>query len=110
MINFRLTDEELARLRDSSAKKGARSVSEFVRSIVLEYVRTEDSREFRSGVDQRLFSVERTLRGLQGDYQDLLHLLVMDRLTAERAARKLGGEPEGVEAVARRREDERESV
>ncbi len=70
IVNFRVTDEELERLKTASALRGARCLSDFARSVMLETADAppggpEDSR------DGRMLSLEQRMNALESDLQNL---------------------------------------
>lgn len=54
LVNFRVTDEELERLKTASDRQGARCLSDFARSIM-----------FGGTYDDRLLSLDQRLTGLE---------------------------------------------
>lgn len=64
IINFRVTDEELARLKSASDLHGARCLSDFTRTVMLRTATGAPDEGNRSieekidGLDRRLTSVE----------------------------------------------------
>ena len=61
IINFRVTDEEFERLKAASALRGARCLSDFARSIILETSSTDP-------VQDRLLSFERRITNLEAGH------------------------------------------
>ena len=60
IINFRVTNEEFERLKSASALHGARCLSDFARSIILEGAAASPN-----SVNDRLLSCERRLSTLE---------------------------------------------
>jgi hypothetical protein len=60
LVNFRVTDEELDRLKTASDRQGARCLSDFARSIM--FGGTYDDRMLT--MDQRLTGVEQSMARL----------------------------------------------
>ncbi len=72
IINFRVTDEELERLKSASALQGARCLSDFARSVMLATADGSPPNAEQPGnnrilaVEQRLSSLESSLARMQG--------------------------------------------
>jgi hypothetical protein len=69
VVNFRVTDEELERLRIASDRQGSRCLSDFARSII-----------FGGSYDERLLSLEQRLTGLERSVARLVEGLSGSRL------------------------------
>jgi hypothetical protein len=66
VLTFRVTDEELERVKSASALHGSRCLSDFVRSVMLSSATsTATSGAPDSGVEDRLVSMERRLAQLE---------------------------------------------
>jgi hypothetical protein len=63
IINFRVTDEELARLRTASDRHGARCLSEFARAVMLG---TVSGREGERCIEEKVQSLDDRLQSLDG--------------------------------------------
>ena len=76
LVNFRVTDEELERLKTASILKQSRCLSEFARSVVL---RTADEvvphGNGNASGDDRLLSFDQRLTHLESDVQQILDTL-----------------------------------
>jgi hypothetical protein len=58
LINFRLTEEEFAQLRDSCRQQGARSVSDFARAAVLGQVENPRTKEGFGRLEQAILQLD----------------------------------------------------
>jgi hypothetical protein len=66
LINFRVTDDELLRLKHASSLRNARCLSEFARSAILETARTYESLpEANGSVAEQLLAFDRRLSRLE---------------------------------------------
>jgi hypothetical protein len=76
IINFRVTDEELDRLKASSNLHGARCLSDFARSIMLGTA-TGTPVEGSSGmrVDQEIQSLDNRLTAVESDLTHVISML-----------------------------------
>jgi len=80
LVNFRVTDEELRRLKTASALEGARCLSDFIRSLVLESVRgfapapehAKSVTDQMSAFDHRLVQLESNVARLIGAVETAL--------------------------------------
>ena len=75
LVNFRVTDEEFARLKAASDTCGARCLSEFARAVMLGAV--EASPDSRSGesVRQELTAFSRRLAAVESNLSRLMEAL-----------------------------------
>ena len=69
LVNFRVTDEELERLKTASDRQGARCLSDFARSIM-----------FGGTYDDRLLSMDQRLTGVEHSMARLVEALSGSRL------------------------------
>lgn len=69
LVNFRVTDEELERLKTASDRQGARCLSDFARSIM-----------FGGTYDDRLLSLDQRLTGLERSMARLVEAVSGSRL------------------------------
>jgi uncharacterized protein (DUF1778 family) len=66
LINFRVTDEEMERLKSASALHGSRCLSDFARSVMLSSATSHmPATTAESLVEDRLVSMERRLAQLE---------------------------------------------
>lgn len=73
LVNFRLSEDEFDRLKASCALKGARSVSDFARSAVLD--RMETSSPSSHAPSPRQFQMDNRLAELESQMGQLLNLI-----------------------------------
>jgi hypothetical protein len=72
VINFRVTDEELERLKTASELQGARCLSDFARSVILSTTNlaavaaAPNPDERLRSIEERLSSVESSLARIKG--------------------------------------------
>lgn len=68
IINFRVTDEELARLKSASDQHGARCMSDFARAIMLRTVAEPGSvREGDGQIEEKIHSLDGRLTSVESD-------------------------------------------
>lgn len=65
LINFRVTDEEMERLKAASAKSGSRCLSDFARAAILNRAAVAASPVSEPALEDRLLSLERRLSRLE---------------------------------------------
>ncbi|MCC7236050.1 MAG: hypothetical protein IT163_12140 [Bryobacterales bacterium] len=73
LVNFRLSEDEFEKLRDSCALFGARSISDFARSSVLSRLEQNPAQE--TGPSHRIQSLDTKVNELETRVGQLLHLL-----------------------------------
>ena len=71
IVNFRVTDEELKRLKTASAIRGSRCLSDFARSVILENADTAPESAPNEPVEPRILSLEQRLDALESNFQTL---------------------------------------
>jgi hypothetical protein len=71
LVNFRVTDEELERLKTAAALQGSRCLSEFARFVMLGSADTQISPAPES-VDSRLLMLDRRLAVLESNVARLV--------------------------------------
>ena len=74
LVNFRVTDEELQRLKTASALKRSRCLSEFARSVVLRTA-AEVVPDGNGSGDDQMVSFNRRLTHLESDVLQILDTL-----------------------------------
>jgi hypothetical protein len=68
IINFRVTDEELARLKSASDLHGARCMSDYARAIMLGTVEGSASAKDDDGrIEERIHSLDGRLTSVESD-------------------------------------------
>jgi hypothetical protein len=68
IINFRVTDEELARLKSASDQHGARCMSDFARDIMLKTVTESASAKDGDGqIEEKIHSLDGRLTSVESD-------------------------------------------
>ena len=68
IINFRVTDEELARLKSASNQHGARCMSDFARTIMLRTVAESGSaRDGHGQIEEKIHSLDGRLTSVESD-------------------------------------------
>lgn len=73
LVNFRLSEDEFDRLKASCALQGARSVSDFARSAVLDRMETSSPSSHAS--TPRQFQMDNRLAELESQMGQLLNLI-----------------------------------
>jgi len=73
LVNFRLNEEEYECLRSACTQQGARSLSDFARSVVLREVGHDEWGERWN--EKRLSSLGRKVSRLESEVRDLLELV-----------------------------------
>ena len=71
IVNFRVTDEELERLKTASALRGSRCLSDFARSVTLENANAPEHSPAHEACDSRMLSFEQRLTVLESNVEDL---------------------------------------
>ena len=79
LVNFRVTDEELEQLRIAADRQGARCLSDFARSSVLN---RSYNRSAPEPVDERLSAFERRLAIMEHSMSRLVEALTSSRAYA----------------------------
>jgi uncharacterized protein (DUF1778 family) len=87
LINFRVTDEEMERLKAASALHGSRCLSDFARSVILSSATSHgQASPPESLVEDRLVSMERRLAQLESALVRVLDQVEASRLVSMRSA------------------------
>lgn len=73
LVNFRLSEDEFEKLRDSCALFGARSISDFARSSVLSRLELDPRQE--AAPSRQIQSLDTKVNELEARVGQLLHLL-----------------------------------
>ena len=68
IVNFRVTAEELERLKTASTLRGARCLSDFARSIMLENADAPAPSPAHEDCDRKMFSFEQRLAALESEF------------------------------------------
>ena len=74
LVNFRVTDEEFEKLRSACGRNGARSISEFARSVMLSSP-VVDAENF----SDQILSLDRRVAGLEISMSRLVEALAGSR-------------------------------
>ena len=82
LVNFRLSDEEYERVRQSCATSGSRSISEFARTAVLQVVESQAADLQPVRVDE----LAEKVADLESRVQQFLRLLVAAGVSPSRSA------------------------
>ncbi|MBM3810194.1 MAG: hypothetical protein FJW20_01035 [Acidimicrobiia bacterium] len=91
LVNFRLSEDEFEKLKSSCEQFGARSVSDFARSSVLNRIEAGDARQ--NGSNLRLTGLDQKVSNLETRVDQLIRLLG--------ATMETGATPESVDFVTR---------
>lgn len=78
-MNFRVTAEELERLKTASAVRGCRCLSDFARSVMLENADAPPPSPAHESCDRRMLSFEHRLAALESDFEALQRDVVAPR-------------------------------
>jgi len=70
IVNFRVTDEELEQLKNASALRGSRCLSDYARSVILETANVPPAAA-HEGCDSRIVSLEQRLEALESSLMNL---------------------------------------
>jgi hypothetical protein len=76
IVNFRVTDEELALLKTASALRGSRCLSDFARSVMLETANVPAPPSSHDACDSRIVSLEQRMDALESNFQTLQSAVV----------------------------------
>jgi hypothetical protein len=73
LVNFRLSEDEFEKLKTACAQFGARSISDFARSSVLDRIVEGPSAPARP--QERIGALDNKVSQLEGQVSQLLHLI-----------------------------------
>jgi hypothetical protein len=76
-VNFRVTDEELTRLRSASSVYGAKCLSDFARAVMLGTPAESDPPIAR--IEEKIRSLEARLAAVESDVLRLIKTLFTER-------------------------------
>jgi hypothetical protein len=76
IINFRVTDDELARLKSASDLHGARCLSDFARTIILGTASgSSDSNEGNEHIEEKIHSLDGRLSSVEAGLLRVINML-----------------------------------
>jgi hypothetical protein len=87
LINFRVSDEELALLKDAAARQGSRCLSDFARATMFRSIGASSPLASNQSVESRLESLDDRLNVLEANMSRLSGEL---KLTNSRQERLIG--------------------